>query len=113
MPVQQLQGTTAIEYNGYVYVMGGYNNSVGNYSTVYSAPLNSNGSVGTWNTTTALPQNIYFATSVEYNGYVYVMGGDDGSSVLTTVYYAPLNTNGTLGSWSSTTSLPQALYRAT
>ncbi len=78
---QALNEATSVTYNGYVYVMGGMNNS-GNssFNTVYYAPLNSNGSVGSWTTSTnTLPQALSGATSVTYNGYVYVMGGYNGS----------------------------------
>ena len=114
---QALNEATSVTYNGYVYVMGGMNNS-GNssFNTVYYAPLNSNGSVGSWTTSTnTLPQALGGATSVTYNGYVYVMGGDNGSYTgQNTVYYAPLNSNGSVGSWTTSTStLPQGLYGAT
>ena len=114
---QALNEATSVTYNGYVYVMGGMNNS-GNssFNTVYYAPLNSNGSVGSWTTSTnTLPQALGGATSVTYNGYVYVMGGDNGSYTgQNTVYYAPLNSNGSVGSWTTSTStLPQGLNEAT
>ncbi len=117
---QALMGATSVTYNGYVYVMGGLDDW-GFYSiylnTVYYAPLNANGSVGSWTTSTStLPQELYRATSVIYNGYVYVMGGYNGSTgtTLNTVYYAPLNSNGSVGSWTASTStLPQALSAAT
>ncbi len=112
---QALGGATSVTYNGYVYVMGGDNGSYTGQNTVYYAPLNSNGSVGSWTTSTStLPQGLYGATSVIYNGYVYVMGGEVSGSYLNTVYYAPLNSNGSVGSWTTSTStLPQGLYGAT
>ncbi len=102
---------TSVEYNGYVYEIGGDNNSTA-LSTVYYAPINSNGTVGVWNTTTALPSGIYNATTVSYNGYIYEIGGDD-SGWLSSVYYAPINSNGTIGTWTATTSLPQSIAYAT
>ena len=42
-----------------------------------------------WNTTTDLPATIYGATSVEYNGYIYEIGGSNNN----TVYYAQLGGN--------------------
>ena len=48
--------------------------------------------LGAWNTTTVLPADtISYATSVTYNGYVYVMGGGNGDVVFNTVYYAQLS----------------------
>ena len=102
---------TSVVYNGYVYEMGGY--TTANTTTVDYAPINSNGTLGTWNTTTSLPTAITNATTVVYNGYVYEMGGYNGSAAVATVDYAPINTNGTLGSWTATTSLPATTYEAT
>ena len=111
---QALYGATSVIYNGYVYVMGGSNNSGGYLNTVYYAPLNSNGLVGSWTASTStLPQALGGATSVTYNGYVYVMGGYNGY-LQKTVYYAPLNSNGSVGSWTiSSNTLPQTLMFAT
>ncbi len=95
--------------NGYIYEIGGYDTATStSLSTVYYAPLNANGTVGAWNTTAALPQGIDSATSAEYNGYVYEIGGLGSSgSKIATVYYAPLNANGTVGAWNTTAALPQ------
>ena len=107
-----IQEGTSVTYNGYVYVMGGISSS-GSSTSVYYDTLNSNGTIGSWNTTTALPNYATYATSVTYNGYVYVMGGQNPSSATANTYYAPINSNGTLGAWSSTTALPVANMYAT
>jgi N-acetylneuraminic acid mutarotase len=96
---------TAVTANGYIYVLGGGDESGSKYATTYYAPLNADGSIGSWTSTTALPNQRESANAVVLNGYVYVLGGN-GGSVVDTVYYAPLNSNGTIGSWSSTTALP-------
>ena len=98
-------------YNGYIYELGGGNSSI-DQSTVYYAPLNSNGSVGAWTSTTALPQALQSATSVVYNGYIYELGGNNSGPYQSTVYYAPLNSNGSVGTWTSTTALPQLTLMA-
>ena len=98
---------TSVAYNGYVYVIGGVDGSFSAQSTVYYAPLNANGTVGAWDTTTSLPDVRSYPTSVVYNGYVYTIGGwDNGFAIQSTVYYAPLNANGTVGTWNTTTALP-------
>jgi hypothetical protein len=69
--------------------------------------MKGNPSISSLNTTVSLPSGRASHTSVVYNGYLYVIGGSTYSNFYSTeVYYAPLNPNGTLGSWSSTTSLP-------
>jgi len=105
---QSLSETSSVTYNGHAFVIGG-NNGISDVDTVYSAPLNPNGTVGTWVTTTPLPQNLSNSTSVVYNGYVYVIGG-----YLDTVYSAPLNLDGTIGAWTtSVTTLPKTIGQAT
>ena len=117
---QALYAATSVVYNGYVYELGGsyYNGSVYTYfSTVYYAPINSNGSLGAWvnDTASPLPQTIEYATSVVYNGYVYELGGYNGTTSLSTVYYAPINSNGSLGAWVNDTAspLPAIIEQAT
>jgi N-acetylneuraminic acid mutarotase len=104
----------SVVFNGHVYAIGGFdgNNEV---ATVYSAQLNPDGSVGTWtNETNALPQSLAGATSVVYNGHVYIMGGADNFGLVSPVYSAPLNPDGSVGAWTTeSSSLPQALFVAT
>lgn len=99
---------TSVVANGYVYVMGGctdgaaHNSCTPAVSTVYYSKLNADGSVGAWQTSSnALPAAVLGATSVTANGYVYVMGGSSGSATVSTVYYAQLNTDGSVGTWST------------
>ncbi len=106
------QQATSVVYSGYVYEIGGYNGTAA-VATVDYAPINSNGTLGAWTATTSLLAVTEYATSVVYNGYVYEIGGDNGSATLATVDYAPINANGTLGTWTATTSLPDANYQAT
>lgn len=97
--------SAAVVYNSYVYVIGGWDSGYNIQNTVYYASLNANGTVGVWNTTTSLPDARSDHTSAVYNGYVYTIGGWNGSAQ-STVYYAPLNANGTVGVWNTTMSLP-------
>ncbi len=106
-----LSGITAVTYNGYVYVMGGYNSINFTQATFY-AKLNSDGSIGNWTYGTVLPSILDDATSVVDNGYIYVIGGYSGTEN-NTVYYAKVNSNGSIGSWTTSPStLPQGLDTA-
>ena len=107
-----INSATSVVYNGYVYEIGG-NNGSANITTVDYAPINSNGTLGSWTATTSLPVAINSATSVVYNGYVYEIGGNNGTASVVTVDFAPINSNGTLGSWTTTTPLPEATNQAT
>ena len=73
----------------------------------------SSGGLGSWSATTSLLTATYDATSVVYNGYVYEIGGCNNCAPLSTVDYAPILSGGTIGSWTATTSLPQAIRDTT
>ncbi|MEK9170271.1 MAG: hypothetical protein AAB674_01350, partial [Patescibacteria group bacterium] len=93
------QAHTSVVTNGYAYVIGGYNSV--SQTTVYYAKLNSNGSTGAWATNAnALPADRSDHSSVVANGYVYVLGGYSNTPV-STVYYAKLNSDGSVGAWST------------
>ena len=67
-----------------------------------------------WNTTSTLPITVRDAAVVHYNGYVYCTGGRTtgegaGTHAIDNVYYAAVNPNGSLGTWTAATSLPGKL----
>ncbi len=115
MPARQ--GFSAVAYNGYLYVMGGISSSVSDdcnpVSTdecygVFYAPINSNGTIGSWAATSYFDNNMpprQQLSAVAYNGYLYVMGGIGPGTgdllhlICNGVFYAPINSNGTIGSW--------------
>ncbi len=93
-------------YNGYLYIMGGYNGASNYYSDVLYASMNAVGTISTWSTTNSFSGAgvaRYGHTSAAYNGYLYIMGGR-GSSNYSDVLYASMNADGTLGIWSTTSS---------
>ena len=94
-------------YNGYLYVAGGYLGGTTYTSTVLFAPINGNGTVGSWTPTKALPFTPNNPGMAVYNGYLYLIGGAVGSGGTTsTVLYAPINATGSLGAWTVTQALP-------
>lgn len=103
-------GHTSVGHNGYLYVIGGYYRSQYHPNTYYNyvryAPISSDGTIGSWVSTASLPTNKCFHTSVTHNGYLYVIGGFDGSNATDNVWYARLHENGEVGPWTTTTSLP-------
>jgi hypothetical protein len=107
-----IQQATSVAYNGYLYEIGGYTTATTTTAAVDYAPINANGTLGSWSATTSLPVATDQATSVAYNGYLYEIGGVTTASVAA-VDYAPINANGTIGAWTTTTSLPTATYGAT
>lgn len=109
---QAINNEAAVAYNGYLYAIGGDNSSAIS-SSVYYAPLNSDGSVGTWQTASSLPGPVANGAAVEDNGYVYVLGGNNSGGQVSSVYYAPLNSNGSIGTWQTASNLPSSSNYAT
>lgn len=101
-------GHTSVAYNGYLYVIGGFAASGANTTNIQYAPINANGTIGSWTATTGFGTARNGHTSVVYNGYLYVMGGYTGTLFRDDVQYAPINTDGTIGTWATTTNLPSA-----
>lgn len=91
----------AVYLNGYVYVIGGRSDASGTAATpVYYAPVNENGSLGVWTTTTSLPVPLATHGVAAHNGRVYAWGGwTAGFATRNTGYYATQNPNGSLGAW--------------
>jgi hypothetical protein len=82
-------------YNGYLYVMGGYNSSFVNLTDVQYAPFNANGTIGAWSTTTVMPVGRFGMRAVAYDGYLHFLGGGDSTPTrYNTTYYAPIATPG-------------------
>ncbi len=96
--------------NNYIYSVGGIDASANASSTVYYSRINARISVANWITTTALPSALIDPSAVAYNGYIYTTGGNNAGTITSTVYYAPLNSTGSISNWSSTTKLPIAMY---
>ena len=100
----------AVTYNDRIYVVGG-GPTRGPHNTAYFALVQKDGSLEPWRQTTPLPGGAtgYYASAVA-NGYLYVAGGSDGvGGSLGIVWYAPISSDGTLGSWVSPAALPEGL----
>jgi hypothetical protein len=98
-------------YNGWVYVTGGRTATPAVLNTVEAAPINSDGSLGTWTTTgmTAFPSGRRDHGMGLQNGHIYVYGGCSSAtfgcpSFLADTEYAPINADGTIGQWQSSVS---------
>lgn len=92
----------------YVYLLGGYSDTA-YVSTVYRAPINTDGTIGTWVIDTYLPDVLGLSQAIVTKNRVYLLGGNTISGYVSTVYTAPINTDGTLGTWTITNSLPAAI----
>jgi len=97
------QGHAALFYGGRLYVSGGVDTVA--RSTVWTAPVQGDGSIGAWTTTTPLPAARESHAMAAWGGRLYVAGGSDGAA-RATVWWAPIRADGTLGAWTATVSLP-------
>lgn len=97
----------ATVYKGVIYVAGGQGtkNNGTLRSTVEYSKIKSDGTLGSWATTTSFTTARNHTGIAAYNGFVYLTGGFNGSAALSDVQYAPINTDGTLGTWAATASM--------
>lgn len=100
----------AAAYAGRLYVTGGFSAAI--QDGVYFAPLQPDGTLGSWRPTTSLTPSLYRHKTVAWNGYLYVIGGDNGSGPVPDVRFAKILSDGTVGSWSATAALPKPLRDA-
>ncbi len=102
----------------FIYVLGGQQTSTdapGGTNTVFMASVDPNtGAVGTWQTlTSTLPQTLVGMSATVHNGFVYVAGGLNTNGVpQSAVYSAPINADGTLGTWTTATNVLPPLATA-
>lgn len=110
----------ATAYNGFAFAVGGRDPYLGVLDNAQSAPITLPGSAvfplkpgdtGNWSTVPSLPGQRYFHACLADNGFIYAVGGSDGSSTLQSVVYAPIRNDGSLGAFAAATPLPVALER--
>ena len=104
----EMYNLPAVAYRGYLYVFGGVGAGDAEVNDVYFTPFSSDGSLGTWVAATDLPSVLSNSAAVAYNDYVYVIGGESGGVETSTVMFASISFDGSLGSWTNTTVLPAA-----
>lgn len=98
---------TSVAHNGYLYAIGGRDG--GALTSIYRAQLDSDtGAPGAWaETANPLPVGLYYANSFVFQNYLYIIGGDDHSGAVNTVYSAPIQEDHTIGTWEqSSDNLP-------
>ena len=105
-----LLSSQAIVTKNRVYLLGGSVTSNTSTNTVYTAPINADGTLGSWTTSVPLPSPVCLSQAIVTKNRVYLLGGHDGTSAISTIYTAPINTDGTLGAWTTDISLPNAVH---
>lgn len=101
----------AVVTNGrFLYVIGGWNGNA-RLREVQRAEVGANGVLSAWTRQPDYPEPIAVHAAVVVNNRIYVVGGQNNSSILSTVYYAAILPDGNLGPWTGTSDLPRRLYR--
>jgi hypothetical protein len=113
LPVS-LVGPAVTLLNGYVYVIGGLNSTGAPTADVYSAPVNKDGTLGTWTkAANAYPTPVSFASAFGFAGKLYVLNGDTANSTDPNVQGTASGTqnvnfasavNGVVGTWTATST---------
>ncbi len=104
--------TAAAVSAGYIYVLGGTPTGTGGVDTIYVGKQSSDGVITAWQiSNVVLPDTLNAMSVVVSGGYLYVVGGTNGSPV-SSVYYAQINGDGSLDGFQSGTALPTALANA-
>jgi hypothetical protein len=80
--------SAAIVTSSRVYLLGGL--LVAGLASVYTAPINPDGTLGAWETGINLPAVIYNSAAIVTNSRVYLLGGFT-TATTATVYTAPIN----------------------
>lgn len=106
-----------IYYHNNIYVVGGIVYGSRDANSVYFAKTDNYGNLGPWQKTNKLPIGLQGGHSVTTNNdYLYVLGGFAVTEVVggvhyynytDKVYYSKINSDGSLGNWNETTSLPK------
>lgn len=97
----------AVAYNNRIYVTGGQTNaSGGGINTVEMADINPTGILGVWTTSgmQTLPYVLHSHSLQVYNDVMYLVGGNSNGTLKNQVYYAKLNSDGTMNPWVTTNS---------
>jgi hypothetical protein len=110
LPTANCNGA-ATAHNGYIYVVGG-TSALGTSDDIYYAKPNADGTITAWQTASvALTTPLRHHSLVAYNGYLYAIGGQvAGGSDNQNIYYASINSDGSLGTMTtSATWLPAVM----
>lgn len=112
LPQARTQHSAAV-WDNRIYVVGGLNASSTAQNTVYVSPqLNSGGDIGSWSTLGSFDVARSGLSAITYANNLYILGGLTGTTYLSDVQVAKINSDGTLGDWAFTANLPMPIQQA-
>lgn len=97
-------GHKMIEHNNFLYVIGGWNSN-GRSSTVLRAQINSDGTLGSWQTMASLPTPREMLGAVIFNNYIIVVGGGSNNGLTDSTYFTVINNDNSLEPWETSTQI--------
>ena len=110
---QALYGHAAVSAGNRIYVIGGFGSDYAR--SVYMSAVQNDGTLSAWQSLQLLPagqERSHQAVAV-VSEYLVVLGGQQESGILNTVWRAHLRADGSLDNWVAERVLPAALYRLT
>lgn len=101
----------AVTINGYIYILGGDNGRDSRLSSVERAAFYDDGSIGNWETVNTMNTERANFSAVIIKNFLYVLGGwnkrfeANNQSAISSVEWAIINPDGSLGDWNFAQSL--------
>jgi hypothetical protein len=101
---QPRRALAAVATKNYIYVIGGMDEQGQYVTTVEYASINSDGSLGPWQATSALNIGRFYLAAVTIDEFIFVLGGGsgpagDGNYPVATVERAKIRPDGSLSDW--------------
>lgn len=103
---EPVEYSAALVTKNKVFLIGGYSSSSGYSALIQTASIDSDGVIGTWTQGTNLPEAVSNHGLFVTKNRVYIAGGADNSGFKNKTFFAPINPDGTLGTWSAGPVLP-------
>jgi hypothetical protein len=100
-----------IATDNWLYIIGGFENWSPS-KKVRRAAINPDATIGTWTNQTNLPVALTFSNSVVTQNRVYLLTGEISWNDSSVTYSAPINPDGTIGTWVLGASLPVTVARS-
>ncbi len=99
-----------IQIKDYIYLIGGHN-GLGAVSYIVRSKIGIDGTLGTWEYVTNIPDPLYHAKIAIIDSKLFLFGGHNSYTARNNIYFTNINQDGTLGTFEEyNISLPLALY---
>ena len=93
-------GAAVVAHNEFIYVVGGATAPATSSSYVEFAPINPDGTLGSWQQTSSLARESFQGRAVVFGNHIYSVGGAGADPAHPpTVQIAEINPDGSLGTW--------------